>query len=76
MSLFAFRSAVRFCHKRLPEERNRSQRSEQEGEARKLCDYYNVIPGKKPPAGETEHPQVSDKPDADTQRVSVHFNTR
>uniref|UniRef100_A0A8D0DDC0 SHC adaptor protein 4 n=1 Tax=Sander lucioperca TaxID=283035 RepID=A0A8D0DDC0_SANLU len=47
------------------------QRLEQEGEARKHRDYYNVIPGKTPPAGGIEDLRITreDKQDADIQGV-------
>ncbi|TDH16866.1 hypothetical protein EPR50_G00002480 [Perca flavescens] len=64
-------AAVRICHKWSPEETITDQRLEQEGEARKHRDYYNVIPGKTPPAGGIEDLLITreDKQDADIQGV-------
>ncbi|XP_031162250.1 SHC-transforming protein 4 isoform X1 [Sander lucioperca] len=66
-------AAVRICQKWSPEETITDQRLEQEGEARKHRDYYNVIPGKTPPAGGIEDLRITreDKQDADIQGVRL-----
>ncbi|XP_069029451.1 SHC-transforming protein 1-like [Embiotoca jacksoni] len=66
------RSAVRICHKCCPEETTTDQKSE--GEVSKQCDYYNVIPGKMPPAGGVEDQRITReeyKQDADIQGVGL-----
>ncbi|XP_034727293.1 SHC-transforming protein 3-like isoform X2 [Etheostoma cragini] len=64
-------AAVRLCHKWSPEESITDQRLEREGKARKQWDYYNVIPGKTPPAGGIEDLRIAgvDNQDADIQVV-------
>ncbi|XP_032394482.1 SHC-transforming protein 3 isoform X2 [Etheostoma spectabile] len=64
-------AAVRLCHKWSPEESITDQRLEQEGKARKQWDYYNVIPGKTPPAGGIEDLRIGreDHQGADIQGV-------
>ncbi|KAA8595912.1 hypothetical protein FQN60_011203 [Etheostoma spectabile] len=67
-------AAVRLCHKWSPEESITDQRLEQEGKARKQWDYYNVIPGKTPPAGGIEDLRIGreDHQGADIQGVRAH----
>lgn len=66
---------MRLCHKRPPEEQSRAQKSEQEGKATQLWDYYNVIPGTAPPLDETELLHVLTEPSTsgvDTQTVGCN----
>ncbi|XP_075902874.1 SHC-transforming protein 1-like [Nelusetta ayraudi] len=71
------RPPVRLCHKRPPEEQSRAQKSEQEGKATQLWDYYNVIPGTAPPLDETELLHVLTEPSTsgvDTQTNMLYQN--
>ncbi|XP_037651798.1 SHC-transforming protein 4-like isoform X3 [Sebastes umbrosus] len=66
------RSAVRICHKWSPEEAITDQKAKQDGEVSKHRDYYNVIPGKTPPAGGVEDLRITkeeNKQDPDIQGV-------
>ncbi|XP_074476760.1 SHC-transforming protein 1-like isoform X2 [Sebastes fasciatus] len=66
------RSAVRICHKRSPEEAITDQKAKQDGEVSEHRDYYNVIPGKTPPAGGVEDLRITreeNKQDPDIQGV-------
>ncbi|XP_033473688.2 SHC-transforming protein 1-like isoform X1 [Epinephelus lanceolatus] len=66
------RSAVRICHKWSPEETITNRKAKQEVEVSEQHDYYNVIPGKTPPAGGIEDLRITreeSKQDADVQRV-------
>ncbi|XP_056243552.1 SHC-transforming protein 3-like isoform X1 [Seriola aureovittata] len=68
------RSAVRICPNWSPEETIMDQKAEQEGEVSERCDYYNVIPGKKPPPGGIEDLRIAreeNKQDADIKGVSL-----
>ena len=79
MSRSVCRSAVRICHKWSPEETITDQKAKQEDEVRERGDYYNVIPGKTPPAGGMEGlriPREENKPDADIQGVRSLYNTK
>lgn len=71
------RSAVRLCHKWSPEKTTTDQKAEQKGEVREHRDYYNMIPGKMPPAGGTEDLRITTEEDSvDLQQVRVGFNTK
>lgn len=50
-----FRSVVRLC------QTTTDQKAQQEGAANQCHDYYNVIPGKTPLAGETELLQLTEE---------------
>ncbi|XP_045888864.1 SHC-transforming protein 4-like isoform X2 [Micropterus dolomieu] len=76
------RSAVKICPKWSPEITT-EQKTKQQGEASKYHDYYNVIPGKTPPAGGIEDLRLTreeNKQDADmrgvcwSQPVSLYEN--
>uniref|UniRef100_A0A3B4UV58 SHC adaptor protein 4 n=1 Tax=Seriola dumerili TaxID=41447 RepID=A0A3B4UV58_SERDU len=61
-----------------PEETIMDQKAEQEGEVSERCDYYNVIPGKKPPPGGIEDLRIAreeNKQDADIKGVRVNCST-
>ncbi|XP_030269193.1 SHC-transforming protein 4-like isoform X2 [Sparus aurata] len=75
------RSAVRLCHKWSPEKTTTDQKAEQKGEVREHRDYYNMIPGKMPPAGGTEDLRITTEEDSvdllqvcSTQPVSLYEN--
>ncbi|XP_068426779.1 SHC-transforming protein 1-like [Clinocottus analis] len=53
------RSAVRICHKWSTAETITDQKAKQEGKASEHPDYYNVIPGKTPPAGGIENLRIT-----------------
>ncbi|XP_070819766.1 SHC-transforming protein 1-like isoform X2 [Chaetodon trifascialis] len=66
------RPAVTLCHKWSPEETRPDQKAKQEGEVSENRDYYNMIPGKMPPAGGIEDLRLArgeNKRDADPQGV-------
>ncbi|KAE8297518.1 SHC-transforming protein 4 Rai-like protein [Larimichthys crocea] len=66
------RSAVRICDKWSPEETIMDQKAMLEGEVSKHHDYYNMIPGKTPPAGGIEDLRITreeNKQDANMQGV-------
>ncbi|XP_068585915.1 SHC-transforming protein 1-like [Cebidichthys violaceus] len=53
------RSAVRICHKWSTEDTITDQKAKREVEASEHHDYYNVIPGKTPPAGGMEDLRIT-----------------
>ncbi|KAM9366124.1 SHC-transforming protein 1-like [Symphorus nematophorus] len=68
------RSSVRLCHKWNPEETITDQKTKQAGEVSGHRDYYNMIPGKTPPAGGVGDLRVTreeNKQDADGQQVCL-----
>lgn len=65
--MFIFRSAVRVCQKRPPEETNTDQEAKLEGEVSQSSDYQHLIREKTPPTGRLEDLQLTE----DRTRLSV-----
>uniref|UniRef100_A0A671TYB4 PID domain-containing protein n=1 Tax=Sparus aurata TaxID=8175 RepID=A0A671TYB4_SPAAU len=53
------------CDNPSPEKTTTDQKAEQKGEVREHRDYYNMIPGKMPPAGGTEDLRITTEEDSD-----------
>ncbi|TKS69599.1 SHC-transforming protein 1 [Collichthys lucidus] len=75
------RSAVRICDKWSPEETIMDQKAKLEGEVSEHHDYYNMIPGKTPPAGGIEDLRITreeNKQDAIMQgkRLQLHLQVK
>ncbi|XP_056873826.1 SHC-transforming protein 1-like isoform X2 [Takifugu flavidus] len=71
------RPVVRMCHKRRTEDTNTDQKAKLEGEIGQSCDYYNLFLETAPPAGHSEHLQLTkdkNKLSIGIQKVSLYEN--